>query len=73
MSSFDGRESPGNWWWVKRVIGVAYSFLGIMGFFYVAGAPMTKAEELPPAIGAALAIQLYIGYMESRRGKGRAL
>lgn len=63
---------PGTWqWWLRRAMDVGYSFLGIMGFFYVAGAPMTKAEELPGAIAGAIAIQIYVGYMEWRRARGR--
>lgn len=57
------------WWWVTRVAAAAFTFLAEMGFFYVVKAPLTMAEAWPPALAGAIAIQLYVGVMEWRRGR----
>lgn len=70
MTGSDHLHLPGTWqWWGLSLAGVMYRFLGIMGFFYVTGAPMTRSEEVPPAIGGALAAQLTVAYRQWRRAK----
>jgi|GEM_PF-5308412 len=56
-------------WFARRTVEAGSTFLGIMGFFYVFNAPLTKSEALLPALCGAIAIQIGTGFLEWRRAR----
>lgn len=59
-------------WWAVHLLDAGTMFLAAMGFFYVAGAPLTKAEALGISLIGSVLFECYLVTKQLRPTNPRA-